>query len=132
MNSLSLTIQAIKSCKYQGDLSIDSIAKYKNTFYYLMIVDINEVALKHAGYRISDKNKYGWRQTPVTINNASLLPAQFIERQIELLVNNQNNLTPEEFFIKFEKIHPYNDGNGRVGEILYYKLTGSFDVPEFN
>ncbi len=132
MNMLLLYAHAFRSCRYQRDLSLDSIKRYIDTFEYLMeCTKLSWHALYHAGMKISSKNS-GWRQTPVTIKNKTLLPAMYISRQIELLMNNQYELTPEEFFVAFEEIHPYIDGNGRVGEILFYKLTGSFAVPSFN
>lgn len=53
--------------------------------------------------------------------------AKEIIRALDNLLN--SSLEPDEFFIEFEKIHPYNDGNGRVGEIIYYLSTGSFNCP---
>ena len=32
-------------------------------------------------------------------------------------------------YYQFEKIHPFNDGNGRIGKILYNYLLNSLDVP---
>ncbi len=131
MDKLGLTAHAIRSCWYQKDLSVESVKRYLDTFHYLMIVSCTAENLKHAGHRISSKND-GWRKIHATARNSLVMNPEFIPRAIDNLVTGWNSLTPEEIFVEFEEIHPYNDGNGRVGEILFYKLTGSFAVPSFN
>ena len=36
---------------------------------------------------------------------------------------------PVEFYRWFEEVHPFADGNGRVGSILYNKLLGTLEWP---
>ena len=40
-------------------------------------------------------------------------------------------MTPEEAYKEFQIIHPFEDGNGRVGKIIYNKLKNSLDNPTF-
>ena len=38
-------------------------------------------------------------------------------------------LTPEEAYREFQYIHPFRDGNGRVGKVLYNWLKGTLHDP---
>jgi hypothetical protein len=68
-------------------------------------------------------------QPAMFANGNEALNAQFIDRQVSLLIKNQKNMTPEEFYIALMEIHPWNDGNGRVGELVYNFLNGTLDNP---
>ena len=78
------------------------------------------------------KNERGIRVVPVTIGGRLIgSPPEFIMRNMEMLIGAQTNLTPDLFYYEFEEIHPFVDGNGRVGDILYNYLSGALDNPTF-
>lgn len=74
-------------------------------------------------------NANGFRRTSVTFANCSVIGWENIERQIANLLDAQTMLTPTEFYREFEWIHPFGDGNGRVGAILYNMLNGTLMNP---
>lgn len=72
---------------------------------------------------IEPVNNLGYRQIPVIIRSKEAgIKWREIPRQMELLVEAAHTLGPSEFFLQFEKIHPFLDGNGRTGVLLLNML----------
>jgi hypothetical protein len=98
-------------------------------------------ALTHAivreiGARVDERGEEGYRSYEIYItglghqvNERIGAFPQAIHFKMENLLERQNELSPEIWYYEFEKIHPFGDGNGRTGKILYNWLNGTLDNP---
>jgi hypothetical protein len=75
------------------------------------------------------KNEKGYRQIPVIVNGRHTLPHSHIPHALYRLLQGQSALSAIEFYKGFELIHPFLDGNGRVGSLLYNFLNGTIKEP---
>lgn len=95
-----------------------------------------------------EENKNGFRRHGVAISNGFLDYTPIgsnwdgIERNLQHLIEayydgslasgpmHGRSKTPEdEFYYQYEIIHPFGDGNGRTGKILYNYLMGTLSQP---
>jgi hypothetical protein len=75
-------------------------------------------------------NKDGWRRFPVFMGyNAEGAPWREIPRLMDQLgvALKEGVLSPHDWFVEFETIHPFGDGNGRTGAIVANILMGKQD-----
>jgi hypothetical protein len=125
---------AARECELQGSGEM-SVAWMLNAWDFAQYVtrkggSLTQSIVLHLGALIEPrKNARGFRTCPVSIGHDLLDNQRVVPHQIETLVVNQDFMKPAEFFKEFETIHPFVDGNGRTGAILYNWLNGSLDNP---
>lgn len=77
------------------------------------------------------KNYFGLRSCGVQVGWDVKPNWETVPRQLENLMEAVLTLTPAEFFKEYEEIHPFVDGNGRTGQILFNWLNGTLHNPVF-
>ncbi len=70
---------------------------------------------------IEPRNANGYRKIPAVFRNGnSGIHPDLIERAMRNLFNpDKPPLKADEMYKEFEKIHPFEDGNGRLGHLLW-------------
>lgn len=79
------------------------------------------------------KNMFGYRKGVIQIRDTVKKPWPMYLHDLEALIadasENPRHLTSEQIYYNFQLIHPFNDGNGRTGKILYNYLKGTLLEP---
>ena len=95
------------------------------------IIEMNKILKRNTSYEDNPRyNIGGFKIVPNKIGLINVIETTHpndVESEMDELLNWYNNLksiTLEdiiEFHFRFEKIHPFGDGNGRVGRIIMFK-----------
>lgn len=90
-----------------------------------------------------EKNRDGFRRVGVRVGQHIAPDPDRVPQSMEWLWQNigrvearqgrgmafEDELTVDDFYLEFERIHPFRDGNGRTGKILHNWLLGTLDAP---
>jgi hypothetical protein len=79
-----------------------------------------------------EANANGWRTVPIRIGWTTRDNQYLIPEQISGIVAayNDGRLNAQELYLEYEFIHPFRDGNGRTGKILFNWANGTLRNPQ--
>jgi hypothetical protein len=99
--------------------------------------------LLHIAYEIEPgENFRGYRRIPIFVGNETKVDWRDIPRMVSSLWNiimdvepitgrsaPDEPMTADDFYVEFENIHPFGDGNGRTGKIIHNWILGTLRDP---
>jgi Fic family protein len=111
---------------------------YKGDISKKFILKLHELIMKDIDFYTLGT----FRRIEVAIlgSKTALVPAIFVEEEIDKLLKwyhkNKEKIHPvelaTEFHVRFETIHPFTDGNGRVGREIFNLMITRTGFPPFN
>lgn len=133
-------------------LNVDDIIETSNHFRCVDIIidkaenELDEKLIKKLHLTLktstSDSNKEwfvtgDYKKFPNEVGGMETTSPEEVSKKIKELLgeyNSKNKKTLEDildFHVKFEKIHPFQDGNGRVGRLVMFKECLNYNIVPF-
>ena len=133
-------------------LNVDDLIETTNHFRCIdMIIDKGESALSEKFIKElhsilksgTSDSRLDWfavgdyKKRPNEVGGMSTVMPEYVEDEIKKLLieyNGKKKKTFEDildFHVKFEKIHPFQDGNGRVGRLIMFKECLKYNIVPF-
>lgn len=125
-----------------GIVNVDDIVETVNHFRcFDYIIDHAEEPLSESlikqlhlllktGTSDSQKERFAvgdYKRLPNEVGGIETCPPQEVHREMKNLISNYNHCKKKvlehilDFHVRFEQIHPFQDGNGRVGRLIMFK-----------
>ena len=135
-----------------GNLNVDDVIETANHFRLVsLIIDnaksmlteefIKELYLMLKNGTSDSRNDLfavgDYKKLPNEVGGMNTTPPEAVSDRMKELLNDYN--TKEkigfddvlDFYVKFEKIHPFQDGNGRVGRLIMFKECLKYNIVPF-
>ncbi len=123
-----LVAWAAQECEWQmaGPRAVsDLVDAYFTLNYWRALTEKVVLMLGHeVAPRVNPSKR--WREVNVTVGTATPPDWKEVPRLMDQLFAAEGDLSPTGYFKEFEEIHPFRDGNGRVGALIYNFLNGTY------
>ena len=135
-----------------GSLNVDDVIETANHFRIVSLIIDNakstltqefikklHLLLKN-GTSDSRKDWFavgGYKKLPNEVGGMNTTPPEEVSGKMQELLNEYNVKEEKsledilDFHVKFEKIHPFKDGNGRVGRLIMFKECLKYNIVPF-